>query len=186
MRKLKLQMQQSLDGFVAGPQGQLDWMTGSWDEALLARVNDLTDSSDLILLGRKMTPDFVNYWEHVVNTQPDSPEFPFAQKMVGMQKVVFSKTVGTMAGKNLRVEQGDLVAAVQELKNQPGKDILVYGGAGFVSSLILNNLIDEYHLFVNPVALGEGLSIFSGRKSFRLQDSTVYGNGVVVNTYLPG
>ena len=73
MRKLKLQMQTTIDGFVAGPEGQLDWMTFDMDEKLLHFINELTDSSDTILMGRKMTGDFITYWENVVNNQPRSP-----------------------------------------------------------------------------------------------------------------
>lgn len=185
MRTVKLQMQVSIDGFVAGPNGELDWMSGAWDENLLKFVNELTDSSNTILLGRKMTPGFVSYWEHVVNNQPESPEFPFAQKMVNMQKIVFSKTVKAMAGENVAVENSDIVTAVKALKALPGKDIIVYGGANFVSSLIENNLIDEIYLFINPVALGEGLQIFSNRKKFKLNNSTAYNNGIVINKLLP-
>jgi len=187
MRKLKLQMQITVDGYVAGPEGQLDWMTISWDEAeaLIVFVNALTDSSDTILMGRKMTEVFTTYWENVVNNQPGSPEFAFAHKMVDMKKIVFSKTQKTVAGKNVQVENGDLVTAVNALKNQPGKDIIVYGGAGFVSSLIDANLIDELHLFINPVAIGNGLSIFKSRKSLQLVSSTAYKNGIVVNKYIP-
>ena len=75
MRKLKLQVQISVDGFVAGPNGELDWMTPNFDPKLIEFINALTDSSDTILLGRKMTDGFVNYWENVVNNQPDSPEY---------------------------------------------------------------------------------------------------------------
>ena len=72
MRKLKLQVQMSVDGFVAGPNGELDWMTWSHSEGLLKFINILTDSSDTILLGRKMTDGFENYWEGVLKN-PDSP-----------------------------------------------------------------------------------------------------------------
>ena len=185
MRKLKLQMQTTIDGYVAGPEGQLDWMSVDWNEPLITFVNELTDSSDTILMGRKMTDGFVTYWENVVNNQPDSPEFAFAQKMVNMKKIVFSKTQKTIDGKNVQVENGDLITAVNSLKNQPGKDIIVYGGASFVSSLLDNNLIDELHLFINPVAIGEGLSIFTNRQPLLLAGSTAYKNGIVVNKYTP-
>lgn len=180
MRKLKLQMQMTVDGYVAGPQGQLDWMTFNEDDQLIARINELTDTSDTILLGRKMTPGFVNYWEGV---KPESPEYSFAQKMVGMPKVVFSKTVQQMEGKNLRVENRDVVQAVKELKSASGKDIVVYGGATFVSSLIEHDLIDELNLFLNPVAIGDGMRVFHGRKPLVLQRSASYPCGVVVNTF---
>jgi dihydrofolate reductase len=149
MRKLKLQMQVTVDGNVAGPEGQLDWMTFDMDAGLLAFINHLTDTSDTILLGRKMTPGFIKYWEQVL-TQKDSPEYDFAQKMVGLPKIVFSKTLQHVEGKNVRVENGDLVAAVTQLKSQPGKDIVVYGGATFVSSLIEHGLIDEMNFFRHP------------------------------------
>ena len=97
MRKLKLQMQVTVDGRVAGPEGQLDWMTLDMDAGLLDFINRLTDTSDTILLGRKMTDGFIKYWEQVV-TQKDSPEYDFAQKMVGMPKVVFSRTLKHVEG----------------------------------------------------------------------------------------
>ena len=184
MRKLKLQVQISVDGFVAGPEGQLDWMTFDMDEKLLAFINHLTDTSDTILLGRNMTEGFVKYWEHVV-TQPNSPEYDFARKMVGMPKVVFSRTAKRIEGKNVRVENGPLVESVNRLKSQPGKDIIVYGGATFVSSLIEHRLIDELNLFVNPTAIGNGMRIFSQRTPLTLVGSVAYSSGIVVNSYTP-
>lgn len=185
MRTLKLQVQITVDGFVAGPAGQLNWMTDiAKDEKLLSFINHLTDTSDTILLGRKMTEGFIKYWEHVI-TQPKSPEYVFAEKMVRMPKVVFSRTVKRVDGQNVRVENGPLVDAVNGLKRQAGKDIVVYGGATFVSSLIENRLIDELNLFVNPVAIGKGMQIFSERTPVTLIASVAYSSGVVVNTYKP-
>ena len=183
MRKLKLQMQVTVDGNVAGPEGQLDWMTFDMDPGLIAFISQLTDTSDTILLGRKMTDGFIKYWEHVV-TQEDSPEHEFAQKMVGLPKVVFSKTLQHVEGKNVRVENGDLVDAVNQLKSRPGKDIIVYGGATFVSSLIEHGLIDEINLFVNPVAIGSGMRVFKCKTPLKLAGSTAYPSGIVVNSYL--
>ena len=182
MRKLKLQMQITVDGFVAGPEGQLDWMTWEKDEAGIDLVNRLVDTSDTILMGRKMTPGFVNYWESV---KPESPEYDFAQKMVNTPKIVFSRTVSSMDGKNVRVENGDFVAAINQLKSQSGKDLLVYGGASFVASLIEKGLIDELNLFVNPIAIHDGMRIFTGRTPLQLVDSVAYKTGKVVTTYKP-
>ncbi|HVH66895.1 MAG TPA: dihydrofolate reductase family protein [Gemmatimonadales bacterium] len=181
-RKLKLQMQMTVDGFVAGPEGQLDWMTWDMDEKLLAFINHLTDTSDTILLGRKMTPGFTSYWEAV---KPESAEYPFACKMVDMSKIAFSKTLKHIDGKNVRVENGDLVEAVNRLKRLPGKDIVVYGGATFVGSLLGHGLIDELNIFVNPVAIARGMQIFTDRNALRLAGSTAYACGIVVNTYQP-
>ena len=85
----------------------------------------------------------------------------------------------------MRVENGDLVAAVKELKGVPGKDIVVYGGATFVSSLLEYGLIDEMNFFVNPVAIGNGMRIFKGKVPFKLAGSTPYACGIVVNSYVP-
>jgi dihydrofolate reductase len=184
MRKLKLQMQTTIDGFVAGPKGQLDWMTFAMDEKLLAFINHLTDTSDTILLGRKMTEGFIKYWERVI-TQPQSPEYSFARKMVEIPKVVFSKTLQHVDGQNVRLENGDLIEAVNRLKRAPGKDIVVYGGATFVSALIENGLIDELNFFVNPVAIGNGMWIFKDRRPMKLTASMAYPCGIVVNSYQP-
>jgi len=187
MRKLILQIQMTIDGFVAGPDGQLDWMwmTGERDESISRRIIELADSCDTILLGRKMTREFTRHWENVVDNQPGSPEQSLAERMVNMRKIVFSRTQTAIKGRNLEVENRDLAAAVQALKKEPGKDIIVYGGANFVSSLISQNLIDEYFIFSNPVAIGNGLSIFKEEKLLKLDHSTSYKNGKILNKYLP-
>lgn len=182
MRKLKLQMQMTADGFVAGPEGQLDWMIRNMDEKLQGFITHLTETSDTILLGRKMTPGFIKYWEHEI-TKPEGPQYSFARKMVEFPKVVFSKTLSHVDGQNVRVENGDLKNAVRELKQAPGNDVVVYGGASFVSSLIENALIDEFNLFVNPVTIGNGLRIFKDRRALTLTSSVAYPCGIVVNTY---
>ena len=131
-----------------------------------------------------MTDGFVKYWEHVL-TQPNNPEYSFGQKMVRLPKIVFSKTVTKIEGQNVRVESGPIVDAVNRLKSQTGRDIIVYGGATFVSSLIENGLIDELNVFVNPVAIGVGMRVFGTRKPLKLTASTAHTNGIVVNTYEP-
>jgi dihydrofolate reductase len=184
MRKLKLQMQISVDGFVAGPEGQLDWMTWDLDEKLIQYITALTDSSDTILLGRKMTDGFVGYWTSVLRT-PENPEYPFARKMMDTPKVVFSRTLSKSSWPNTILATGKLVDEILKLKKQTGEDIVVYGGAGFVSNLVNENLIDELNLFINPTAIGHGLKIFPGRTNLQLLKSQSYECGVVVNTYSP-
>ncbi len=114
-------MQITADGFVAGPEGQLDWMTQAMDEQLKALISELADASDTILMGRKVTGGFIKYWEHAV-TQPESlAEYPFARKMVDIPKIVFSKTLDHVDGQNVRVENGDLSEAVDQLKRSQGR-----------------------------------------------------------------
>jgi dihydrofolate reductase len=184
MRKLKLQMQMSIDGFVSGPNGELDWMTAFDPEIGAFIVDELTDTSDTILLGRKMTEGFVRHWEEQAATRSDE-DHDFGVRMVSMQKIMFSRTLSRAEGKNLRVENRPLVDAVQDLKRQGGKDIIVYGGATFVSALIADALIDELNLFVNPVAIGAGIRIFGDRSALKLTASRAYPCGIVVNTYAP-
>ena len=188
MRKLKLQMQTSIDGFVARPNGELDWMIlGQLHGELGNLVNELIDSSDTILMGRKMTNEFVNYWTKAVEN-PENPEYTFAKKMLDTPKIVFTKTLHQSPWANTVLVKGDIAEEVNRLKNQAGKDILVYGGAGFVSSLIKDNLIDEYNFFINPTAIGRGMTIFGKLEdksaSLKLHHSQSYDYGIVANTYL--
>jgi dihydrofolate reductase len=98
---------------------------------------------------------------------------------------VFSKTITHVDGKNVRVENGSITDAVNHLKSRAGKDIVVYGGATFVRSLIQNKLIDELNFFVNPVAIGQGMQVFETRNHLKLTGSTAYPSGIVVNRYEP-
>ena len=178
----------TIDGFVARPDGALDWMwiSGAPGAGGMQKVIEMADSSDTILLGRKMTKEFIDHWENVVDNLPESAEQPLAQRMVNLNKIAFSRTTKEINGRNLSVENGDLATVIGKLKNQPGKDLLVYGGANFVSSLISLDLIDEYHFVVNPVAIGSGLRIFMGDKLLRLESSVSFPGGKVWSIYLRG
>ncbi len=190
MKKLKLQVQMSVDGFVGGPNGELDWMTWNWDNQLKKYVNELTDSVDAILLGRKMTDGFIGHWSNIGNNKPEDESYPFAKKMMDKSKVVFTKTLDDLPWEdtNTSLAKGDLSEEVKKLKTQNGKDIIVYGGATFVSSLVKINLIDEYYLFVNPVVIGAGLSIFktvNDKRNLKLVKSVSFDCGIVLLNYAP-
>ena len=186
MRKLKLQMQITVDGFVAGPNGELDWIELD-DDKLRNYVDYLAGTSDTILMGRKMTDEFVKYWTDAVK-KPEHEWYSLAKKMVDYPKVVFTKTLDKSPWPNTVLAKGSIVDEVNKLKNEDGKDIIAYGGAGFASSLIKHNLVDEYYLFVNPLAIGNGLTIFKdvGRRvALKQLDVTAYPSGVTVHKYLP-
>jgi dihydrofolate reductase len=187
MRKLKLQVQISIDGFVStGPNDEQTWVTWAWEE-IRPHVLALADSSDTILIGRKLAVDYIPYWEDV-NTQPNNPMHEVATRITALHKVVFTKTMNESIWPNTSVATGDIVAEVNKLKQQAGKDLIVYGGSSFVSALVKEGLIDEYHLFVNPVVLGKGDGIFGGLDGFRqlkLTDSQVYNSGIVRLQYEP-
>ena len=192
MRKLKLQMQMTIDGFVGGLNGELDWMEWSWSDDIKKYVDDLHVNVDTILLGRKMTDGFITHWTSVVDKRDESTQelkenYEFAKRMVDTPKVVFTKTMDSHNWINTTLAKGNIKEEVNNLKEESGKDIIVYGGADFVSSLIKNNLIDEYCLFINPTAIRKGLEIFNSiddKINFKLVESRAFECGIVLNKYI--
>ena len=187
MRKLKLQVQMSINGYICGPNDELDFMVWDWDDELKQYVSLLTEPVDCIVMGRKLAEGFIPHWANVA-ANPNHPEFTDGQKFTNTSKVVFTKTLTRSAWDNTVLAKGDLVAEIAQLKSQPGKDIIAYGGATFVSALIKHNLIDEYHLFINPVAIGKGRSIFDTldqQRNLTLVKATAFPCGIVLLNYAP-
>ena len=181
MRKLKLQVQMTVDGYIAGPNGEMDWTARDWDDGLKKYVGELTEPVDCIVLGRKLAQGFIPYWA-------SHPEQEGADKFNTTSKVVFTKTLDSSTWDNTVLAKGDLVEEIASLKKQAGSDIIAYGGATFVSALVKHGLIDEYHLFINPVAIGSGLSIFKEldrKQNLTLVKSTAFDCGIVVLHYQP-
>lgn len=182
MSRLKLQMQVSVDGLDAnGPNDDVDW------NEIKAYSRDLLDSSDTIVLGRKTAAEFIPYWDSAA-IEPDNAWHDVAQRIAAARKIVFSKTLDRSEWNNTDIENGDLAEAIKRLKSENKKDIVVYGGTSFVSSLIKEGLIDEFHLFVNPIALGTGRPIFAELRSMqklRLVKSIAYDSGLVLLNYEP-
>ena len=185
MRKLKLQMQVSLDGFAsAGPNDEQKWVTWALKE-IYSYVTGIYESTDTILIGRKLAMDYIPYWQDTF-TKPDDPMHEFAVKIVTSKKIVFTKTLKKSEWDNTEIATGDLVEEIKKLKSQPGKDMVVYGGVSFVAALIKEQLIDEIHLFLNPVAIGQGESPFSaldGFQQLKLQRCVPFPSGIVLLTY---
>jgi len=185
LRKLKLQVQMSIDGCIAGPNGEMDWMVGLSDDKHIKYAYELMESIDTILLGRKMTDDFISYWSDVIN-KPDDPWHAFAKKMIETPKVVFTKTLDKSRWINTEIATGDITDEIIKLKNRNGKDMVVYGGASFDSSLIKLGLIDEFLLFINPVTIGNGKTIFkdlNGIQKFNLIKTIAFDSGKVLLHY---
>lgn len=185
MRKLKLQMQVSIDGFSStGPNDEQKWVTWAWDE-IEAYVIELANSADTEIIGRKLAVDYIPYWEDVL-TKPEDAMHQLAQIKNQQQKIVFTKTLEKSIWNNTILAKGNLQDEITTLKQQKGKDILVYGGSSFVSNLIKENLIDEFHLFVNPIALGKGVPLFNqmqNRKYLKLQNTIACKSGIVIQHY---
>jgi dihydrofolate reductase len=181
MRKLKLQVQMTVDGYIAGNNGEMDWTAQDWDDKLKKYVREITEPIDCIILGRKLAQGFIPHWA-------SHPEEEGADKFNSTKKVIFTKTLEKSEWDNTVLAKGDLVEEIVKLKKQDGKDIIAYGGATFVSALIKHGLIDEFHLFINPTAIGKGMSIFKeldGKQNLVLVKSTSFNCGIVVLNYEP-
>jgi dihydrofolate reductase len=193
MRKLLLQMQMSMDGYVADRDGRMDWMVWSyggdwtWDTQLRKYHTNLMATIDCILLSRKMAVQGFNAHWAALAQRPDNPQSTFAESITMADKVVFTTTLARSMWDNTTLAKGNLVDEVLSLKRVSGKNIIAFGGAGFASSLIEAGLVDEFHLIVNPVVLGAGLSPFKKINSplnLHLIKAIPYGHDIVVLKYL--
>ena len=163
----------------------MDWTVGLQDDKINKYVNELTESFDTILLGRKMADGFISYWSDVIN-KPDYPWYALAKKMIEIPKVVFTKTLNKSKWINTDIATGDLTDEIIKLKSREGKDMVVYGGASFDSSLIKLGLVDEFLLFINPVAIGNGMTIFKDLneiQKFNMIKSLAFDSGEVLLHY---
>jgi dihydrofolate reductase len=191
MRKLKLQVQVTVDGFIAGINGEMDWMVWNWDQQLTDYVTVITEPVDCIVLGRRLAQGFIPHWAAIANN-PAEPEHDAGKWFTNTLKIVFSKTLDishpAANGWNNTVLARNPADDITSLKEQDGKDIIVYGGASFISELIKQGLIDEYHLFVNPIAIGKGMPIFNtieDKLNLELIQSSSFECGIVVLNYKP-
>ncbi len=180
MRKVVVQQFVTLDGYAAGPNGELDFVTetgaaadptsGPFVEEQLAFIESL----DTILLGAVTYRMFAAYWpEQTTETQA------IADALNEIPKVVFSRTLESADWPETRIASGDLSEEISRLREEPGKDILVHGGSNLVTQLGRAGLIDEYRVIVHPVAVGEGDPLFGGRTDLNLIDSRIFGTGAV-------
>ncbi len=189
MRKVILAMQISLDGFVGGPNGELDWVTMSqeMDNTLLP---EMMERADTCLLGRVLYQGFASYWPTAPATNPhlSKSEIKFSTWISQAYKVVFSTTLDRAEWNNSRLVRGDVAAEVKRLKQQPGKDMLVFGGARMAQEFVRLGLVDVYGLVVNPVILGQGLPLFKdvpARQNLNLISCDVFESNAVALRYEP-
>lgn len=187
MRKVILSMQISLDGFVEGPGGAMDWFAND-DEDQWKHLFQLLGSVDTFLLGRGMYPDYAKYWRDcLTNTSASDNERNFARLAEETPHLVFSKTIDkadpiAIGWKNTRIIKEDLATEINKLKQQPGKDMMLWGGARMASGFIRQRLIDECRILVNPVLLGGGKSLFSDigeRQYLTLLETRKFKSGAV-------
>lgn len=180
MRRLICSMFVTLDGHVAGPDGDDSWNTGIFDDAMEEYSFRQLESADTLVLGRRTYEMFAGFWPK----QTDN----FAAMMNAAEKLVFSRAPLAVDWAGTRRAAGDPVAEITGLKHRAGKDLLVYGSAELSRCLLGLGLVDELRLWVHPVVLGEGkpfLAEIGEHLSLRLVDHTVFDTGVVVLSYRP-
>jgi dihydrofolate reductase len=182
MRKLIYSMGVSLDGFIAGPQGEIDWSAP--DEELHRFHNLQTRELGAQLCGRRLYEEMV-FWE-TADENPSAAEYvlEFARIWKNLPKIVFSKTLEKVEG-NARLVRDGVAEEVAKLKEQPGKDLSV-GGAGLASTCMRLGLIDECRLFVSPVVLGGGTPYFpplDERINLELVETRTFGSRVIYVRY---
>ena len=201
MRELILGMSMSLDGFVCGPNGEIDWIFSGDHEAIAWKVENAWNAS-LHIMGSRTFQSMASFW-------PTSTTV-FAPPMNQIPKAVFSKSgpailkagalahidgaqttqlqPGAESWAEAHVASSDLAEEITRLKAKDGKPIFAHGGAAFARSLIAENLVDEYVLLVYPIALGKGLPIFSDLPAPRpltLVRSRTFPSGAVAQIYRP-
>ena len=199
MRSLILGMFVSLDGFVSGPGGEVDWIFRSGDEATDEWILANLWEAGAHAMGRRTFSETATFWP--------ASDLPFAAPMNAVPKVVFTRTgladapgtpaapadgatAGTAPGTwaDPIVARGDLAEEVARLKAQPGSDVRVLGGASLARDLAAQGLVDEYRLLVCPVALGQGVPLFSGLPKpldLELMSIKTFGSGAVAMVYRP-
>jgi dihydrofolate reductase len=187
MRKVLLSNLVTLDGFFAGPKGELDWHIV--DEEFNQYAIDLLSKVDALLFGRVTYQLMADYWPAAA-TNPSTPksDLEIADKMNNLPKIVFSKTLQKVEWKNTRLVKENIAEEISKMKEQSGKDMVIFGSGSIVSTFMQLGLIDEYRIIVNPVVLGNGKPLFKGindKQNLKLLKTRVFGSGVVILYYQP-
>jgi dihydrofolate reductase len=188
MRKVILTMHISLDGFVGGPNGEMDWASMS-EEIDDSSLPELMARAGTCLIGRTLYQGFASYWPTAPETNPNlsESEIDFAHWIDQVEKVVFSTTLEQAEWNNSRLVRGDMAGEVMRLKQQPGKDMVLFGGARTAQEFVRLGLVDEYDLLLNPILLGQGLPLFvetPSRQKLKLVSSRAFESGAVALRYV--
>jgi dihydrofolate reductase len=174
----------TLDGFISGPNNEMDWVVPMGDYQ-----NDLVSTADTLVLGRVTYQSFAGAWPYV----PDNPEAPedlknYARKLNSMRKIVYSRTLEEVEWQNSTLKREIIPEEIEKLKQEADKNIVIYGSASIVQALMRLGLIDEYHLLVHPIVLGGGKPLFANIKErvhLKLLTTKTDPSGVVLLYYQP-
>jgi dihydrofolate reductase len=176
VRKVALGLNLTIDGYMGGPHGELDWMFPQFSPDYIQSTADMLRDIDTFLMGRVTYEGMAPHWQNATDE--------IAPTMNNATKYVFSNTLTDVGWSNAKLVTGSPVELIAELRAQQGKSIGIAGGSKFAQPIVEAGLIDEYRLAIHPVALGDGLRLFTGPCTLALSHSQVFDGGLVVNTYL--
>lgn len=179
MRKIVAGLFISLDGVYESPQ---DWHFPYFNDEMGAVVGAQIAGGDTMLLGRKTYEEFASYWPH------QGSEVELADQMNGIPKLVVSTTLDTVEWQNSTLIKGNVAEELTRLKGQPGKNINITGSGKLIGTLLRDGVLDELHLLVHPIVVGQGKRLFDGlgaQVKLQLADSRTLSTGVMVLTYVP-
>jgi dihydrofolate reductase len=179
MKKIVAFMHVSLDGFVAGPNGEMDWI--NVDDELFDYAGKMIDRADVALYGRVTYEMMEGYWPTAAD-QPNASKHDIEHSAwyKKVDKVVLSTTM--KSNLKVKVVKDNLAEEISKIKNQGGKDIVIFGSPRTTHALMQNNLVDEFWLFINPILIGKGMPMFSEiseRRKLKLLETKIFSSGVL-------
>ncbi len=187
MRKLILSANITLDGFMAGEHGDLDWHFTHWNRELMEDALEQLRGIDTILVGRVAYDSMASHWPCAEKSKMSSAaEREYAETMNRIRKIVFSKTLKKTAWNNTVVMKEIVPEEIFQLKRLPGKDMIIWGGVTLVSAFLQKKLFDEYRISIAPIVIGKGVSIskeITQGLRLKLMNTRIFSNGVVTMTY---
>ncbi len=173
---------------MSGPHGELDWHFSIWNDEMGEFALQQLREVDTILLGRVAYQSMAGYWPKAfTKSGSNKKDAEFARRMNEYNKIVFSNTLTALEWNNSRLAGKNIRKEILALKSEEGKDIIMWGGVGIVYTFIELGLIDEYRIWVNPVAIGEGVPLFDNlnkRLDLALTNAITFSNGVVLLNYV--
>jgi dihydrofolate reductase len=183
VRKVTLFNHVSLDGFFAGPNGELDWP--NVDDEMHEYAIGSAQAGGGLIFGRVTYEMMANYWPTAAAMEANPL---VAEQMNALPKYVFSRTLDEASWNNTTLVKEDAAEAIARLKQEPGPDLAILGSANLAASLHDGRLIDEYRVVINPVVLGRGRPLFDGvtrRLYLRLRNTRTFPNGAILMVYEP-
>ena len=183
MRKVLFFMLTTLDGFFEGPNQDISWH--NVDEEFNTFATEQLAEVDTLLFGRVTYEGMASYWP---TPEAIASDPAVAGAMNAIRKIVFSRTLDKADWHNSRLIKDNVAEEVLKLKQQPGKDLIIFGSSNLAASFTEMGLVDEYRIMVTPVVLGEGTPLFKGlreRVKFKLLKTRTFGNGNVLHYYAP-